>query len=29
MPFTGVSSSRMIRSPGLMPALNAGVKIAL
>ena len=25
MPFTGVSSSLMIRSPGLMPALSAGV----
>ena len=25
MPFTGISSSLTIRSPGLMPALNAGV----
>ena len=25
MPFTGVSSSLMIRSPGLMPARKAGV----
>ena len=25
MPFTGVSSSLMIRSPGLIPARNAGV----